>query len=760
MYKLLLKSILTALFFCAMSHYGTAQIWSGAGNGTSASPYLITSAAELNEVRLFMGGGKYFRLVNDIDLTLYLASGGPGGAWGTNGWLPIGDNSTADYQTRFGGNFDGNGKKITGLWIDRPAIWGAPVPPYDVDHVGLFGAIGGATIQNLGIEIASQGITGRHKVGGLVGSAYSNSTITKVYITGSGTIKGYDYVGGIIGESILNTINNSYTTCNVVGSDLYIGGLIGIADNTSINNVYATGNVTGHGKIGGLAGVIVSNSSISYAYATGNVNGNDLAVGGLVGETQSNSIVKNCVVANGSITATNATALINRIAANSLTGSTFSNNYCVSSGMTLTLFGSNITGTIVDNLSSLPGESKTLAALQTFDFYNTSGNWNGGSWNISLDNNLTWNINNGFSFPFLSWQYAISASALTSFGSLFEGYAPPASQTVTITSKGLNAVTLSQPVSTNYDIGPLSTTALNANGQTATFTVTPKAGLAAGTYNETITIYSIEGVFATVNVSFRVVIPPYIEGDSYMTLFEGYSATSTNAYSISGTTPVTVAKLSGDDRITWNNSTHKLDIAAGLPVGVYEVKLRVENITAKYYTFIFTLTVKRKVYYIDVPQTIVGGTLTVQTEDPYLGFEGETVTMTVTPDNGYELKSIDVYMMDAGGNLIRSVVIPLKGSGNTYTFTMPVHNIAIEVSFRDTRGVGIEGIQANSLKVFAQNSMLYVSGLTAGEVLSIYNITGTLIYQGVTNSDKMEINLSGRGVYLIRSNNKTVKVVN
>ena len=757
MYKLLLKSILTALFFCAMSNYGTAQSWNGAGNGTSASPFLITSAAELDSVRLFMGGQWYFRLANDIDLTSYLALGGAGFAqWGGAGWLPIGDNSTNNWASRFGGNFDGNGKKIIGLWINRPASWSTPVPPYDVDHVGLFGAIGGVTakIHNLGLEIAPQGITGRHKVGGLVGGAYSNATITKVYTTG--TVNGYDYVGGIVGEGILANINNAYTTCNVTGTDLYIGGLIGIADNTTISNVYATGNVTGHGKIGGLAGVIVSNSSISYAYATGNVRGS-VFVGGLVGEAQLNSSVKNCVVANGSIEATNSSALINRIASNSLIGSIFSNNYCVSSGMALIRASVSITET--DNLNDIPGESKTLAALQTFDFYNTSGNWDGGSWNIALDNSLTWNIKNGSSFPFLSWQYAISASTLTPFVSLYEGYdtGAPAPQTVTITNKGLNAVTLIQPVSTNYAIGALSTTTLNA-GQTATFTVCPKVGLTAGTYDETIIIYCNEGSSATVNVSFTVIIPPYITGDLFMTLTEGYSAISTNAYTIYGTAPVMVTKISGESLITWNNLTETIDIAAGLPVGDYEVKLRVDNNTASVYTFVFNLTVRKKVYLIDIPQIIVGGSLTVQTETPYLGFEGETVTLTVTPDKGYELKALSVYMSDASGNLIRSVVIPLKGSGNTYTFTMPVHNIAIEVSFRDN--VGIENIRANSLNAFVQNDILYVSGLTAGEVLSIYNITGTLIYQGVTNSDKMEINLSGRGVYLIRSNNNTVKVVN
>jgi hypothetical protein len=72
--------------------------------------------------------------------------------------------------------------------------------------------------------------------------------------------------------------------------------------------------------------------------------------------------------------------------------------------------------------------------------------------------------------------YGISASALTPFASAVSGYTQsPAAQTVTITNNGTGSVTLTQPVSTNYDIGNLSTTLLAANGK-ATFTVRPKTG--------------------------------------------------------------------------------------------------------------------------------------------------------------------------------------------------------------------------------------------------------------------------------------------
>jgi hypothetical protein len=118
------------------------------------------------------------------------------------------------------------------------------------------------------------------------------------------------------------------------------------------------------------------------------------------------------------------------------------------------------------------------------------------------------------SFSVTLLNYTIIASPLNSFGSLKDygisgdPYIPPSLQTVTITNTGTGSITLSQPTSTNYDIGPLSTTSLPINGSTATFTVRPKAGLAAGVYNETITINGNSGASAasaTVSAIFSVI---------------------------------------------------------------------------------------------------------------------------------------------------------------------------------------------------------------------------------------------------------------
>ncbi|MCL2066789.1 MAG: Ig-like domain-containing protein [Treponema sp.] len=102
--------------------------------------------------------------------------------------------------------------------------------------------------------------------------------------------------------------------------------------------------------------------------------------------------------------------------------------------------------------------------------------------------------------------YEISASTLTSFGSLATPYTQPAAQTVIITNTGTGAVTLTQPTAVDYDIGTLSATAIAA-GETATFTVQPKAGLAVGPHNETITISGSNETSATVSAELVITDP-------------------------------------------------------------------------------------------------------------------------------------------------------------------------------------------------------------------------------------------------------------
>jgi hypothetical protein len=244
---------------------------------------------------------------------------------------------------------------------------------------------------------------------------------------------------------------------------------------------------------------------------------------------------------------------------------------------------------------------------------------------------------------------------------------------------------------------------------------------------------------------------PRITGPVSLNLTVGYDATSTGEYTITGTTPVKVEIISGDAKIVWNNTTKKLDIAAGLPIGVYPVELRATN-SAGQFTFNFTLTVEAKVYYLDRPATVTGGTIIVKTPNanPYLAVAGDVITLTLIPDDGYVLESVYVY--DSNNP---AVTIPLSGTGNTRTFTMPASHVTIVVTFRQT--VGVETVQAAGLKAFVQDGTLFVSSPNA---VSVYNTTGTLMTTPVASEGgEFSVPLPGRGIYIVVSGTQRVKVV-
>ena len=56
-----------------------------------------------------------------------------------------------------------------------------------------------------------------------------------------------------------------------------------------------------------------------------------------------------------------------------------------------------------------------------------------------------------------------------------------------------------------------------------------------------------------------------------------------------------------------------------------------------------------------------------------------------------------------------------------------------------------------------QNSILYISGAQTDATLRVYNILGTTVYQGVVASDKAEIPLPGRGIYIVTDEQEAVK---
>ena len=178
------------------------------------------------------------------------------------GWRPIGNSARP-----FNAIFNGNGYTISGLAINRD----------DANYVGLFGSMTGAA-KIVATELLNANVYGRSLVGGLVANN-DGGTIEHSYVTGD--VAGSDIlVGGLVG-SHRGYINNSYARGTVLGNQS-VGGLVGASYRTAstIINSYALNNVEGRTFVGGLMGANVG--SLSNSYSDGMVEGM-INVGGLVG---------------------------------------------------------------------------------------------------------------------------------------------------------------------------------------------------------------------------------------------------------------------------------------------------------------------------------------------------------------------------------------------------------------------------------------------------------------------------------------------
>lgn len=205
------------------------------GAGTEASPCLVTTAEDLNQVR--NGLDLHYRQVADIDLISFI------------NWDPIGTDDRDDEG--FKGVFDGQKFAISNLTIERSGD----------EYIGLFGAaLSVSTIKNIRLESVS--VMGEKKVGSIVGRTRGQVLNSSA----SGTVSAEEeLVGGLVGQGF---------NANLAGQLVFIGDVTG----GTITSV--SGSSQG---IGGIVGRTSGSTTVSVAYARGTVSGN--RAGGVVGST-------------------------------------------------------------------------------------------------------------------------------------------------------------------------------------------------------------------------------------------------------------------------------------------------------------------------------------------------------------------------------------------------------------------------------------------------------------------------------------------
>lgn len=199
---------------------------------------------------------------------------------------PNGFDSIVSYTGQFNGNLNKiiglTGTNSSGLFktISQPGkvknLMLEDINISGLDDVGgLVGNISTAEITNI---FVSGKISGKSRVGGLVGDVYGSveepSVVKITNIASHADVQGYEQVGGIAGQLKQTLIENAYSTGTIKG-DNHVGGISGThigggyeATNQGMKKVFATGYIFGEANIAGIVGEIIEYPTIDSALAT------------------------------------------------------------------------------------------------------------------------------------------------------------------------------------------------------------------------------------------------------------------------------------------------------------------------------------------------------------------------------------------------------------------------------------------------------------------------------------------------------------
>lgn len=216
-----------------------ATTFSG-GNGSSSTPYQISSAIDLAQLAVNVNSlannysGKYFTLTADIDLS---------GKY----WIPIG--LVNAYGNGFRGRFDGNGHRVSNMKIDdREYELASNYTGFSM--TGLFGWTYQAYIKNLGLENAEAYVSRNNygHAGLLLASGDQIQQLENCWATGTITVASTSYsnsytsLGGLEGQSYSGAgAKNCYFIGKVICSINLprIAGLLGYNRAGTTTNCYS-----------------------------------------------------------------------------------------------------------------------------------------------------------------------------------------------------------------------------------------------------------------------------------------------------------------------------------------------------------------------------------------------------------------------------------------------------------------------------------------------------------------------------------------
>ena len=259
------------------------------GTGTDTDPYIIEKAGHLRLCVGTFGGGKYYKLNNDIYLndtdSINWSTGEVIGDYEPNVWFETkldvnakAYKGFAETESTFSGHIDGNGYAVHGIYY-------RPLSGYDAEKYGTYttgaglvptfssGSVSDLTIKNSYIS------SGRF-VGAISAVTTAQVLITNVLVDGSASVYGGNSgsygssaAGGFIGY-VQGKSNTTLTNCGFAGNikktgDGHYWGIIGTSYNSkyTLNGCFSVGRAPLCSSSKGIHGSS-RNFTVSNVYST------------------------------------------------------------------------------------------------------------------------------------------------------------------------------------------------------------------------------------------------------------------------------------------------------------------------------------------------------------------------------------------------------------------------------------------------------------------------------------------------------------
>lgn len=541
-------------------------------------------------------------------------------------WIPMGDTYHG-----FAGTFDGQGHTISNLTI------GTADAPITGELAGLFGVVEG-TVKNLFLDEVSVNANVGYYVGGL--AAYAVGPIDNCHITKLDMDAAASGVGGLIGYA---TSGNSIYGCSVSGEIAVKSGCQGV---------------------GGFIGSMGKNAQITYSGATVAVTApkeRSTNAGGFIGrgngERDARAIVKNCY-SKGAVT-----------------GGAYAGG-----------FTGSMAGMDIQNCYATGNVTDAFVGMTSFAGTNSVASYLDG---VARNCYATGTATAGTA-AFLNETATARSEVVNCY--YVDTNTAVATDYEKATAKSLEEMKTADFAATLNDNNP-------DNGWIYKDGQTPLCGAEPADYSAVyaalpkipadLTVYTDETVAALntarANVVKGKVIAKQSEVDAWATAIEDAvvaleyksadytkvdAALAKVPSDVNGYTDASVAALNA--AIAAVDRTKNITEQTAVDAMATAIENAIAGLTRKSSGSSGSSTPR---YEVTAPGQTAGGTVSVS---PKNAAKGSTVTITVTPAEGYEVGSVTA--KDAKGN---TIAVTDKGNGK-YTFIMPGSKVSIGTAFTKT----------------------------------------------------------------------------